>query len=180
MTTFGPIDDQVNRFDAAVESFAENLRGNRVVDATMYAISESANHSILWHLINTADAIGAGADSPRRNRALRRSAILAIEQAAVNGPIKAAFNRDRPTAPEAHPHDLRTPLTSSFPSGHASAGFAAAHLLSRDYGAAPAWYALAALVSWSRIHVGVHHPSDIVGGAIAGSTLARIAGRVWK
>ncbi len=180
MTTFGPIEAQVEQFDLQVERFAASLRGNPGVDAVMYALSEAANHSILWHAINFLDLVTAGDDRSRRRRALRRSVILAVEQATVNGPIKVVFNRDRPDALENHAHDLRAPLTSSFPSGHASAGFCAAALLSADLGGAPAWYALATAVSWSRVHVGVHHPSDIVGGALIGAFLGRAAARVWR
>ncbi len=180
MTTFGPIEAQVEHFDLQVERFAAALRGNPGVDAAMYTLSEAANHSILWHAINLVDLVTAGANRSRRRRALRRSVILAVEQASVNGPIKAVFNRDRPDDIDNHAHDLRVPLTSSFPSGHASAGFCAASLLSADHGGAPAWYALAAAVSWSRIHVGVHHPSDIVGGALIGASLGRAAARLWR
>ena len=50
------------------------------------------------------------------------ASLQGVEQAVVNGPIKLVFRRQRPSPLDDHPHDLRAPHTSSFPSGHASAG----------------------------------------------------------
>ena len=166
--------------DDVAHRIAVRLRGHAPIDRTLYVLSEAANHSMLWHGINLADAIVPGPTRARRaRRALRRSAIIATEQALVNGPVKMVVKRKRPTALDSHPYRLRSPRTSSFPSGHASAGACAATLLSRDLGAAPVWWSLAALVAWSRVHVGVHHASDVVGGVAVGRTLARVAGRLW-
>lgn len=115
---------------------------------------------------------------PRRRRAaVRRSALLVVEQLVVNGPLKSAVGRVRPDHVEDHPHDLRTPTTSSFPSGHASAAACATHLLTRDLGHRWAWRTLGVAVAWSRVHVGAHHPSDVVGGAVIGAALARVVER---
>ncbi len=76
--------------------------------------------------------------------------------------------------------DLRTPLTSSFPSGHASSAFTAAGILSEhDPALRPVFYALAAVVATSRVHVQVHHASDVVVGAALGVVFARAATRLW-
>ena len=109
----------------------------------------------------------------------RRSLVIATEQALVNGPVKMVVKRQRPLALASHPYRLRNPRTSSFPSGHASAGACAATLLRRDLGAGPLWWGLAGLVAWSRVHVGVHHASDVVGGIVVGRTLAGVAGALW-
>ena len=167
----------VTRLDAAGLRAASALRGNASLDRAVYALSELANHSVLWHGINAVDALTG--DPARRRRALRRSVVLGLEQAVVNGPLKSSVRRDRPEVRDDHPHRLRTPATSSFPSGHASAGACAATLLSRDLGRAPLWWGLATLVAWTRVHVGVHHASDVAAGAVVGATLAAFAGRIW-
>ena len=68
------------------------------------------------------------------------------------------------------------PKTRSFPSGHAASGFAFATGVAS---AAPVpgglLTALAALVAYSRVHTGVHHPSDVVAGAVIGAGLSPIA-----
>lgn len=167
--------------DRATDAAVGRLRGHAGADRVLYGLSQAANHSLLWHAINLVDAVvgGAAAGSDHARRALRRSVILGVEQALVNGPIKLAFRRSRPSTVDDHPHDLRTPSTSSFPSGHASAAACATVLLARDLGAAPAWAGLAAAVAWSRVHVGAHHASDVAGGAVLGASLAVAAGRLW-
>ena len=167
----------VAALDGGGSRLADRLRGRPTVDRAMYGLSELANHSVLWHGINLIDALTG--DRDRRRRALRRSIVLAAEQALVNGPLKSSVRRERPSVDDPHPHALRTPQTSSFPSGHASAGACAATLLTHDLGRAPLWWGLATVVSWSRIHVGVHHASDVAAGAVVGSGLAAIAGRIW-
>jgi undecaprenyl-diphosphatase len=164
--------------DDAAHRVAVLLRGHPVLDRGLYALSEAANHSALWHSINLVDAVLSG--RPGRRRAIRRSAIIAAEQALVNGPVKLAVKRKRPLALPTHPYRLRSPRTSSFPSGHASAGACAATLLTRDLGGGPLWWSIATLVAWSRVHVGVHHASDVVGGALVGRSLAVVAGRLWR
>jgi undecaprenyl-diphosphatase len=166
----------VRTVDDAVARAASSTRG-RGLDRGIYALSQAANHSMLWHAINAVDALSG--DSLRRRRAFRRSAIIAAEQALVNGPIKLLVSRDRPVLDADHPHTLRAPRTSSFPSGHASAAACAATLLSRDLGGAPLWWGLGAVVAWSRIHVGVHHASDVAAGLVLGRTLAGLAGVAW-
>ncbi len=58
----------------------------------------------------------------------------------------------------------------SFPSGHTCASFAAAfalyRTLPRKWGIA--CLVLAALISFSRLYVGVHYPSDVLGGGVVG------------
>lgn len=58
----------------------------------------------------------------------------------------------------------------SFPSGHTCASFAAAfafyRILPRKWGIAS--LVLASLIALSRLYVGVHYPSDILGGIVVG------------
>jgi undecaprenyl-diphosphatase len=84
------------------------------------------------------------------------------------------FHRERPVHEEERPHDLRQPLTSSFPSGHASAAFMAATLLSERSKTKPLWFGAAAVVAVSRLHVRIHHASDVLVGAGIGLTLGKV------
>ncbi len=69
----------------------------------------------------------------------------------------------------------------SFPSGHATSSFAAAVALSRAWPAGRvAWLVLAALISYSRVYLGVHSPFDVLAGVVIGAAcgyLAVAAGR---
>jgi lipid A 3-O-deacylase len=64
----------------------------------------------------------------------------------------------------------------SFPSGHATAGFALAAALDREYDLGPwRWlgYGLAGGIAWSRVYDDAHWTSDTVAGAITGVAAAR-------
>ena len=62
--------------------------------------------------------------------------------------------------------------STSFPSGHASTTFSTATALSMAY---PKWYVIAPAflwagsVSYSRMYLGVHYPSDVATGALIGA-----------
>lgn len=61
----------------------------------------------------------------------------------------------------------------SFTSSHATNNFAMAVLIMHFYPKARVYLLVwASLVAFSRVYVGVHYPSDIVGGAILGSAIA--------
>ena len=168
-------DAAIEAFDEAVEQLFARLRGNPVADRVFYTASELGNFSILWHAL-----AWAGATSKRgRRRAMRVSVALAVESALVNGPIKSAFNRSRPLAEHDHPHRLRQPITSSFPSGHASAAVVAAVLLSESRRRRWPFWAIASVVAASRVHVRIHHASDVVVGALVGTVIARLFKKIW-
>ncbi len=57
----------------------------------------------------------------------------------------------------------------SFPSSHAVNMFAAATVLSYGYRRwLPAFYGFGGVIAFSRVYVGVHYPSDVLGGACIG------------
>lgn len=70
----------------------------------------------------------------------------------------------------------------SFPSGHTACSFAGAWAIRRTL---PKKYhipaiILAVLISLSRLYVGVHYPTDVIGGAIVGTIAAEISYRGLK
>jgi undecaprenyl-diphosphatase len=167
----------IAQFDQAVEDLFDMLRGRPVVDRLMYGVTELADFSVLWHLLGVAQGLTRpdGFD-----RAVRLSASLGAESLLVNGVIKSLVRRHRPVPDFVRPHNLRIPRTSSFPSGHASSAFVAAALLSDGSRAKPLYYALATVVAASRIHVRIHHASDVAGGIALGIALGSLAKKVWR
>jgi undecaprenyl-diphosphatase len=67
---------------------------------------------------------------------------------------------------------MSTRSQRSFPSAHAASSFAAAHVLSQAFPGALV-YAVASAMALSRPYLGVHYPSDVLGGAALGSLIAR-------
>lgn len=167
----------IERFDDVVEGLFEVLRGRPIVDRVMYSITELADFSLLWHLLGVAQGLTR---DDGFERALRMSAALGVESLLVNVGIKSLVRRRRPVPEFERPHNLRIPRTSSFPSGHASSAFVAAALLSDGNRAKPVYYALATVVATSRIHVRIHHASDVVGGIVLGIGLGAVAKRAWR
>lgn len=170
---------RIRAFDDRVDGAFDSLRGNKAADRFFYGASELADFSLIWHLVGVA----RGVTSDRRaDEAIRLSAVLAFESVLVNGFIKSLFRRKRPewASEVPRPHRLRRPRSSSFPSGHASAAFAAATILAEDNPAWPLYYAAAALVASSRTYVKIHHASDVIAGAATGVVIGRIARKVWR
>ncbi len=111
--------------------------------------------------------------------AVRVGVGVGVESIVVNAGIKSLFRRRRPVVAVERPFPLRIPLTSSFPSGHATSAFCAATLLSDgDPGLAPLYFGAATVVALSRIHVRIHHASDVVGGVAIGLALGQVGRRL--
>ena len=127
--------------------------------------------------------IGAGwglfAVLPFLARRATRGATLGLLGAVVAtsgtvSALKALVGRVRPcdALGWCTPILVASPGGGSFPSGHAAGSFAfAAFVTMRSPRWAPLALAYAALVAWSRCVLGVHYPSDVVGGAFLGAAI---------
>jgi membrane-associated phospholipid phosphatase len=85
---------------------------------------------------------------------------------------KSIIKRDRPYVTHSSIQPLSVEGSYSMPSAHTSSAFATATSLSMAY---PKWYVVvpsyvwASSVGYSRMHLGVHYPSDVLVGALVGS-----------
>lgn len=103
---------------------------------------------------------------------------LALEAILVNLIIKNLVGRTRPyVVNEAIDYITTRPSDNSFPSGHTGCFFAVAsvlfYMMPKKVGI-PAMI-IASLVAISRLYVGVHYPTDIIGGFIIGMFTGFIA-----
>jgi undecaprenyl-diphosphatase len=168
------LDDVVDRW------FDKHLRGRPVADAVMYSASAAGDHAIVWMALAALQAARRSRRKAEWRRPLARAVTgLACESAIVNGPVKWLFRRTRPSSTLPRPRHLRQPRTSSFPSGHATAAFVGAALLRDDDPIWPVYYAVAAVVTASRVHVKIHHASDVVGGVVIGVVLGEAARKMF-
>lgn len=163
----------VARFDLAVDRGFDHLRGRAAADRAFYAASELGDFGLVWVMLGVLKSLRRDGDLVA---AARMAAAMGVESLIVNGLVKSMFRRSRPPWEVARPMRLRRPMTSSFPSGHATSAVSAAIMLSEHDPLWPVYAAAAAVVAASRIHVKIHHASDVVAGAALGVVLG-LAGR---
>jgi undecaprenyl-diphosphatase len=140
----------------------------------MYRLSWLGDDGRVWFVAAAFEAVRRGRPLPRF---LHSVAWLGVESAVVNLVVKKVVRRPRPLDQREHARDLRIPTDTSFPSGHAASAATMAVLLSHDSPMAPVYLALAAGIGASRVHVGVHHGSDVVVGWAVGTVFGAIGRR---
>ncbi|MFM9226110.1 MAG: phosphatase PAP2 family protein, partial [Actinomycetota bacterium] len=152
----------------------EPMRDSRLAVRVFNLAGRAGDFSLAWHALGLVRAIGS---MDRLREAALLSAVLAVESLVVNQGVKRLFRRARPTVSGDDRFAVRTPSTSSFPSGHASSAVFAAILLGSFTGAPLVclWVGLAVLVAMSRVMVRIHHFTDIAAGAVTGALLGSVA-----
>lgn len=168
---------RVAAFDNAVDrAVFDRLRGRPWADRLFYTASELGDHGLIWLILGAARGLRSEHDW---HAAVRLGIGVGVESVLVNVGVKSLFRRERPVFDGVRPHRLRKPLTSSFPSGHATSAFTAAALLSDGDKLAPLYYGVAVIVAASRVHVKIHHASDVVAGIAVGVGLGAVAKRLF-
>lgn len=95
--------------------------------------------------------------------------------------LKYSVKRDRPYITYPLLENVSTENSPSFPSGHTSLAFSTATSMSIIY---PKWYVIAPAFLWassvaySRMHLGVHYPSDVLAGVFIGSGSAFLSYKI--
>jgi undecaprenyl-diphosphatase len=147
------------------------------MDVALRRLSRAADHSRLW--FGCAVLLSAAGGARGRSAAANGLASIGLTSAVVNLALKPLGGRRRPDR-----HSLGVPLSrqvamprsTSWPSGHSASAFAFATGVGAAWpGAGIPLSAAASLVAYSRVHTGVHYPSDAIAGAVSGVSLAPVA-----
>ena len=168
-TAFSPL-EHLDR-DVA-EDLHEYVLAHPTFTAAMRFVSDSGR-PLVWWLVLTPVCIWLL--SRRLNRLATFIAVTAIGSSLLNLAIKIAIHRSRPELPDS----LVVEPGKSFPSGHTQAGIVGYGVLllvslpviGRRYRPWLFGFAMAmvALIGFSRIALGAHYLSDVIGAALIGS-----------
>lgn len=152
---------------------------NPVTDPIMYGITCLGNAGILWILIALA-FLAIPLFKKDRKIGLSIAIALILSLIMCNGIMKNLWARVRPFNVDPTFENLYGIFNSihdwSFPSGHTSASFAATlAIILWDRKKGTAAVIVAALISFSRLYLTVHYPTDVLTSLVFGS-LYGIAG----
>ncbi len=141
-----------------------------MLDPFFVALSYAGSFGLIWLAI----ALAISGHSRSRPWLWVDVGVAILVAEGVSRLLKSWVDRDRPPLSNPEPEPLvDLPSSDSFPSGHATIGFACATVLAL---AVPRLrvplYALAALIALSRVYVGVHYPFDVLAGAVLGVGVA--------
>ena len=135
--------------------------------SVMRAFTVAGTAGALWGFLAAAAFLLTGLEP---SRLLIPWTAIAASWTVAEG-AKYLFNRTRPFLWDTEIAPLiKTPSSSSFPSGHSATAAAGSITLSVLYPAiAPVLVPAALLVVLSRIYLGVHFPFDVLAGAVIGT-----------
>lgn len=170
--------EELNRLDLAAYA-AIATTPTPMADTAFRRLSRAADHSKLW--LGCSALLAAFGGERGRRAAENGLASIGLTSAVVNIALKPLANRHRPDRSALDvpvTRQVAMPHSTSWPSGHSASAFAFAA------GVGEAWPLVgvplsfvASLVAYSRVHTGVHYPSDTIAGAVAGLALAPVAVR---
>lgn len=155
---------------------------NQQLDGIFSSVSTTARPFSI-----TAPVLVYGIGMIEKNKSLKEKGIMMgasfFVATGISTTLKYAINRPRPY--ETYPDIDKVSVggSPSFPSGHTSDAFSNATSLSLAF---PKWYVIvpsytyATAVGYSRMHLGVHYPSDVIAGAIIGTSSAFLCYKAQK
>jgi membrane-associated phospholipid phosphatase len=165
-----PVLAALGRADQAVLRFLRTRGHQPPVEAVMRALGAAGEYGAVWAAVGT----GGAAIDGRRRRSWAIAGALGPAAVGINFIVKVGVGRERPLIEE-HPPLAPAPTKLSFPSAHATSSVAAATALGRvEPKARLPLGTLAALICVGRPYLGMHYPSDVLGGVALGFALGAL------
>ena len=162
----------LQRMDTNTLELVHHYTQNYVFDRIMPFITSLGNLGMIWIIISIVLLL----NKKYKNIGLMCLTALILDTIIGEGILKHLIQRPRPFVSMPAIHLLiAKPTSFSFPSGHTSASFAAVGVIwsqLRKYRMHA--ILLASLISFSRLYLFVHYPSDVLAGIIQGLICAKI------
>lgn len=158
----GPAGRAFVRADMAGMRLIRSTARSRRATRAIVVFSRSGEHGAFWLATGAA---GMAIDRDRREQWVVGLAAVGTAYLA-NSAIKQFARRPRPQLRDLPPL-IPTPTQLSFPSSHSASSFAAATAYAGLLPRGPL-LATASAMALSRVHLGVHYPTDIAVGAALG------------
>ncbi len=159
-----------------------NLHRNAHLDGTFTTITNSVSPVSI-----AAPLLVFGTGLIEKDKTIQQKGLVMgasfLTATIISTSLKHAINRTRPFVTYPDIQKVTSGGSPSFPSGHTSDAFSTATSLSLAF---PKWYVIApsytyaTLVGYSRMHLGVHYPSDVLAGAIIGAGSAFLCYKAQK
>lgn len=164
--------------DLGILTYVQEFWRMDVLTVWFKQISSLGNNGLIWVVLGLALL----AMKKTRMTGLLVLAALIVMLGINDAVLKNAVQRIRPFLVDPAIKNLVQAHGYSFPSGHTASAFAAAGVL---WQRSPKWCGAAALlvavlIALSRIYLGVHYPSDVLGGALIGSGIAWLVVKLYK
>ena len=162
---------KINRFDNYILFVINKHLKNKYLDIIMPFTTRMGNLGFIWIMM----ALVLILDKPYR--AIGTSVILTLILGTVlgEGIVKDIVRRVRPCKFKNYNLLIATPITYSFPSGHALSSFAVAEVLSVSFSQYKfIFMGIAFLIAFSRLYLDVHYPTDVIAGIVIGILCSKL------
>lgn len=157
-----------------------NLERNPSFDDGFRKITNSITYTDIGTPVILFTVAAIRHDSVGKRNAVYVGSSLLLS-AAISGILKKTVKEARPFVTYPEIQKLTKAGSESFPSGHTTDAFSLATSLTIAY---PKWYVAvpaytyASAIGYSRMHLGVHYPGDVLAGAIIGSGTAFLTHKI--